>query len=262
MYQRSASSDINPAVQAKAKPILRNVNSDAGPLSSSQSPNNKGQIRPMSLIEQYEQHVTSHNLPEPLSPLVIEHTNLDSTTILTEKTRQNNEGGGQNCHDFVNQRKVSNDDSLVQIYVPPNDHNNEDSSSDDDTLSVDSQLPDNDQPVNHVTSSKKTEVKRTLSAEVASRKIPPMLSDWQVRSQSFPPPKGPFSIASSAASEADAGFHSDGLQESMQEKSVTESSLSVKNNDHDGKTACSAQCDILQIFTLIMFCNFVFHNYL
>ena len=222
MYQRSASSEINPAVQAKAKPILRNVNSDAG-LSSS-SPNKV--LRPMSLIEQYE-HVTSHNLPEPLSPLVIEHTNLDSTTV-TEKGRQYEGQAGQSCHDFVNQRKVSNDDSLVQIYVPPNDNNEE---SDDDTISVDSQLPDNDQPVNHVT--KKTEVKRTLSAEVASRKIPPMLSDWN-RSQSFPPPKGPFSMTASEA----AGFHSDGLQE-LQEKSVTESSLSVKNNDHDGNCICT-----------------------
>ena len=71
MYQRSASSDINPANQTKAnKPILRNVNSDAGLI----SPKSK---RPMSLIEQYE--VSAQNLPEPLSPLVIEHTNLDST---------------------------------------------------------------------------------------------------------------------------------------------------------------------------------------
>ena len=153
-------------------------------------------------------------------------------------SRQN--GGGQNggqSHDFVNQRKVSNEDSLVQIYVPPT--NNDE--SDDDTLSVDSQLPADDDPnqltandrtvsepaVSTVSShlTKKTEVKRTLSAEVASRKVPPMLSDWN-RSQSFPPPKGP------ATSEA-AGFHSDGLQQ-LEERSVTESSMSVKNNDHDG----------------------------
>jgi hypothetical protein len=69
VYQRSASSDINPSIQAKAnKPILRNVNSDAGIENSK---------RPMSLIEQYE--VSAQNLPAPLSPLVIEHTNLDST---------------------------------------------------------------------------------------------------------------------------------------------------------------------------------------
>jgi hypothetical protein len=77
VYQRSASSDINPASQAKAnKPILRNVNSDAGLI----SPKNNPSKRPMSLIEQYhEMSTATHNLPEPLSPLVIEHTNLDST---------------------------------------------------------------------------------------------------------------------------------------------------------------------------------------
>ena len=77
VYQRSASSDINPASQAKAnKPILRNVNSDAGLISpKNMNPSSK---RPMSLIEQYhEMSPATHNLPEPLSPLVIEHTNLD-----------------------------------------------------------------------------------------------------------------------------------------------------------------------------------------
>ena len=88
MYQRSASSDINPASQAKAnKPILRNVNSDAGLISPKNNiPSSK---RPMSLIEQYhEMSSATHNLPEPLSPLVIEHTNLDST--------------GQIFHEFSN----------------------------------------------------------------------------------------------------------------------------------------------------------------
>ena len=77
VYQRSASSDINPASQAKAnKPILRNVNSDAGLISPKN--NNPSSKRPMSLIEQYhEMSSATHNLPEPLSPLVIEHTNLD-----------------------------------------------------------------------------------------------------------------------------------------------------------------------------------------
>ena len=77
VYQRSASSDINPASQAKAnKPILRNVNSDAGLLSPGKNNPSK---RPMSLIEQYHEMSTAstHNLPEPLAPLVIEHTNLD-----------------------------------------------------------------------------------------------------------------------------------------------------------------------------------------
>ena len=149
---------------------------------------------------------------------------------------------GSQAHDFVNQRKVSNDDSLVQIYIPPNNNTEE---SDDDTLSVDSQAPhdvvlgsnlNEDQPSN-VT--KKTEVKRTLSAEVASRKIPPMLSDWQTRSQSFPPPKGPNSSTSEAAFSS-----SEGLQE-LQEKSGTESSLSVKSNDHDGNLMFHSQCTII-----------------
>ena len=137
---------------------------------------------------------------------------------------------------------MSNEDSLVQIYVPPT--NDE---SDDDTLSVDSQLPDDPQdPGNQLTSAdrtvsepavsshltKKTVVLRTLSAEVASRKVPPMLSDWN-RSQSFPPPKGPTT--------SEAGFHSDGLQQ-LEERSVTESSMSVKNNDLDGNYLHVLQC--------------------
>ena len=159
------------------------------------------------------------------------HEKSDPTA---SNSRQN--GGGQNggqSHDFVNQRKVSNEDSLVQIYVPPT--NDE---SDDDTLSVDSQLPDDPQDPGQLTENdrtvsepavsshltKKTVVLRTLSAEVASRKVPPMLSDWN-RSQSFPPPKGPTT--------SEAGFHSDGLQQ-LEERSVTESSMSVKNNDLDG----------------------------
>ena len=155
------------------------------------------------------------------------HEKSDPTA---SNSRQN--GGGQS-HDFVNQRKVSNEDSLVQIYVPPT--NDE---SDDDTLSVDSQLPDDPQDPGQLTENdrtvsepavsshltKKTVVLRTLSAEVASRKVPPMLSDWN-RSQSFPPPKGPTT--------SEAGFHSDGLQQ-LEERSVTESSMSVKNNDLDG----------------------------
>ena len=161
------------------------------------------------------------------------HEKSDSTA---SNSRQNggSQNGGQN-HDFVNQRKVSNEDSLVQIYVPPTNQDE----SDDDTLSVDSQLPDDPQdPGNQLTSAdrtvsepavsshltKKTVVLRTLSAEVASRKVPPMLSDWN-RSQSFPPPKGPTT--------SEAGFHSDGLQQ-LEERSVTESSMSVKNNDLDG----------------------------
>ena len=159
------------------------------------------------------------------------HEKSDSTA---SNSRQNggSQNGGQN-HDFVNQRKVSNEDSLVQIYVPPT--NDE---SDDDTLSVDSQLPDDPQDSGQLTANdrtvsepavsshltKKTVVLRTLSAEVASRKVPPMLSDWN-RSQSFPPPKGPTT--------SEAGFHSDGLQQ-LEERSVTESSMSVKNNDVDG----------------------------
>ena len=131
-----------------SKPILRN----------SQTP---------SLIEQFEQN----NLPEPLSPLVIEHTNLEAKTSTSK----------------INQRKISNEDSLVQIFVP------NEFPSDDETLSAASE---------NECLSLKNEVKRTLSAEVtASRKVPPMLSDWN-RSQSFPPP----------VSKAAPDFESDGLQ--------------------------------------------------
>lgn len=165
VYQRSASSDLQ---IAKAKPILRNVNSDAGVGPTK---------RPISLIEQFESQQSQ--LPEPLSPLVIEHTNLDDEHLATKNEQ------------VLNQRKVSKDDSLVQIYVPNAEE------SDDETLSARSSSP-NAEP------SSRPAVKRTLSAEVKSsskRQVPPMLSDWN-RSQSFPPPK--------AASET---FESDGLKQ-------------------------------------------------
>ncbi len=160
LYQRSASSDIQPS--QKAKPILRNVNSDAGSASK----------RPNSLIEQFEMQQQSLSLPEPLSPLVIEHTNLDTSVASASASTQS--------------RKMSNEDSLVQIYIP---HQQAESEDDDETLSAASEqdLEEKEQQPR----SSKNEVKRTMSAEVtptAKRVVPPMLGDWN-RSQSFPPPK-------------------------------------------------------------------------
>ena len=174
--QRSNSSDLPASLVTKAKPILRNTTSDSlERVITHSSRSNNGFINTsesnLSLIEQYEQQQGNHSLPEPLSPLVIEHTNLESSA---------------NCSEDINRRKLSNDDSLVQIYVPENNHE-----SDDETLSNGSQ----DTIV-------KKEVKRTMSAEVTSdkqRKVPPMLNEWN-RSQSFPPPKN-LSL-----------FESDGLQ--------------------------------------------------
>ena len=157
LYQRSASTDL----PIKAKPILRNTHSDAAERVTTSDSHHS-----LSLIEQYEQQQHQQSLPEPLSPLVIEHTNLESSA---------------NCNDLVNRRKISNDDSLVQIYVPETSGNE----SDDGTLSAGSQ--DESTVLN-----KKNEIKRTMSAEVTSgnnitRKVPPMLNEWN-RSQSFPPP--------------------------------------------------------------------------
>ena len=174
--QRSNSTDL-PLV-TKAKPILRNTTSDSSErVISHSSRSNNGFINTsesnLSLIEQYEQQQGNHSLPEPLSPLVIEHTNLETSA---------------NCSEDINRRKLSNDDSLVQIYVPENNHE-----SDDETLSNGSQD----------TVVKNNVVKRTMSAEVTSdtkqRTVPPMLNEWN-RSQSFPPPKN-LSL-----------FESDGLQ--------------------------------------------------
>ena len=166
LYQRSASTDL----PVKAKPILRNTHSDASERITSENSHPS-----LSLIEQYEQQ-QQNSLPEPLSPLVIEHTNLEATA--------NN--------DFVNRRKISNDDSLVQIYVPEITSGTSGNESDDGTLSAGSQ--DNGTTVHNrdeTTVLKKNEIKRTMSAEVTSgnitRKVPPMLNEWN-RSQSFPPP--------------------------------------------------------------------------
>ena len=108
----------------KAKPILRNTTSDSLERVITHSSRSKnGFINTsesnLSLIEQYEQQQGNHSLPEPLSPLVIEHTNLESSA---------------NCSEDINRRKLSTDDSLVQIYVPENNHE-----SDDETLSNGSQ---------------------------------------------------------------------------------------------------------------------------
>ena len=170
--QRSASTDI----QVKAKPILRNTTSDSLErviLHDSNRITSESTHSSLSLIEQYESQQQNHSLPEPLSPLVIEHTNLESSA---------------NCTEDINRRKISTDDSLVQIYVP---ESNGTADSDDETLSSGSQD----------TIVKNNQVKRTMSAEVTSgtRKVPPMLNEWN-RSQSFPPPK------------SSSVFESDGLQ--------------------------------------------------
>lgn len=100
-------------------------------------------------------------------------------------------------NDPVNQRKVSNGDSLVQIYVPPSKNVSESisaNSDDDETISVAS--IDTDEAKSGKDSEKRKCKKvygRTLSAEPkgiidAKRKVPPPLGDW-CRSQSFPPPQ-------------------------------------------------------------------------
>ena len=234
MYQRSASTDLNPHLVKK--PILRHVNSEA--TSAAQ----KSQ-RPLSLIEQFQ---SQNHKPEPLSPLVIEHTNLDtraaSATKYHNTTAVNINENLEN--EFANQRKVSQtgDDSLVQIYIPPTSSSSKDttdqSDDDEDTISAGSEA---DEAVTAdingrmtpaagaVTSngniSKKSEVRRTLSAEVASRKVPPKLSDWN-RSQSFPPPK-----TANAASE-DAAEEFNGLQKSNSILTDSETSLPTKECRH------------------------------
>ena len=230
MYQRSASTDLNPHIVKK--PILRHVNSEATAASNPQK------SRPLSLIEQFQ---SQNHKTEPLSPLVIEHTNLDTRAASATKyhTVNNNENLE---NEFANQRKVSQtgDDSLVQIYIPPSSSSKDttdQSDDDEDTISAGS---DADEAVNadtngrmsaagSVTSngniSKKSEVRRTLSAEVASRKVPPKLSDWN-RSQSFPPPK-----AANAASSEDAEEFN-GLQKSNSILTDSEASLPTKECRH------------------------------
>jgi hypothetical protein len=197
LYQRSASTDLS-LLNMKAKPILRNVHSDAG---QQPRPQQQQPPRPLSLLEQYEYQQNQQQPldlePQPLfSPLVIEHANLDDKAILTSPA----------SNDLaMNQRKLSNgsnhEDSLVQIYVPKSDE----VTTDDDTLSAGSQDEAEDEAVTSEVKRKKSEVKRTISAEVTpmsstGRKIPPALSDWN-RSQSFPPPKASPKMLASEADE-------------------------------------------------------------
>ena len=195
MYQRSASTDLNSIVK---KPILRHVHSEALPVSakacalaSERPASAASNKRPLSLIEQFHSQNNGNNNKhdEPLTPLVIEHTNLDTSSAASTKNNAISAGIiAHNSADLANQRKISqNDDSLVQIYIPPSS-SKDTTESESETLSAgnsDNELFDEDEEVNEV---KKSEVRRTLSAEVASRKVPPKLSDWN-RSQSFPPPK-------------------------------------------------------------------------
>ena len=173
-----------------AKPILRHSKQD---LEQSQ--------QQLTLMQQFELQQQQRNQHQPVNsktattiiPLVIEHANLDK---LRSSTRAEN--------DPVNQRKVSNDDSLVQIYVPPTKSENSSlyNSSEDETLSAESQDEDEHRTHNFEAPVKITprpkvglNFLRTLSVDPSSpveedgknRKVPPPLSDWN-RSQSFPPP--------------------------------------------------------------------------
>ena len=271
-YQRSASTDLNPIVK---KPILRHVNSETSSNNYGGTGNTKRP--PINLIDQFQ--ASQKHGAEPLSPLVIEHTNLDNTASTKNNLNKNyrnsrsSSGNGNNNnntapaaavvdldHDLANQRKISqNEDSLVQIYIPPapsttttsgstSKETSTESEDDDDTISAGSdaelefRAPSRnllsleaaeDAARNLLQSSeavvvedadeaalkKKSEIRRTFSAEVSNRKVPPKLSDWN-RSQSFPPPKN-----TSATSEV---VEFNGLQKSNAGLNESEVSIPTK----------------------------------
>ena len=293
-YQRSSSTDLNPIVK---KPILRHVNSETNTASNNYRNGGGGAgngrpTTPMNLIDQFQ--ASQKHGAEPLSPLVIEHTNLDNTASTknnlknyqhhgSSNNKSSSGGGNGNNHnnnnntappaavsdldqDLANQRKISqNEDSLVQIYIPPSttttitsgstskETSTTESEDDDDTISAGSDAEEleysrapsrcdllsleaaEDTARNLLQSSeaienggseeanaalkKKSEIRRTFSAEVSSRKVPPKLSDWN-RSQSFPPPKN-----TEAASE-DVEFN--GLQKSNSGLNESEVSIPTK----------------------------------
>ncbi len=210
-----------------AKPILRQSRHDQ----QEQSPQQLTLMQQFELQQQQlqqqqqqQQHLNNNNnnhYKTTVIPLVIEHANLDR--IATSSNRSQN--------DPVNQRKVSNGDSLVQIYVPPTRKSDAESSlynsSEDETLSAGSQDEENrtddfstqkqQNDETHETSSSRPKfglnLMRTLSVDPSSssspvedegksnRKIPPPLSDWN-RSQSFPPPGKSF-VSSEAGQKAE-----------------------------------------------------------
>ena len=271
-YQRSASTDLNPIVK---KPILRHVNSETTSSNNYGGGGGTGNTKrpPMNLIDQFQ--ASQKHGAEPLSPLVIEHTNLDNTASTKNNLNKNYRnsrsisGNGNNNntapavvdldHDLANQRKISqNEDSLVQIYIPPapsttttsgstSKETSTESEDDDDTISAGSDaelefrapsrnllsleaaedaarnlLQSSEAVVEDATEAalkKKSEIRRTFSAEVSNRKVPPKLSDWN-RSQSFPPPKN-----TSATSEV---VEFNGLQKSNAGLNESEVSIPTK----------------------------------
>ena len=251
-----------------SKPILRQSRSDQ---------EQQQQARPLTLLQQFElnqqqqqqqqQHYqpqynynhgsnynknNNNNLKTTIIPLVIEHANLDKNA--TTSVQDN---------DPVNQRKVSNGDSLVQIYVPPDDdgslyHSSADEEEETETLSAGSRdehraddfLPD-DEPVASKPSKSKLGLGlnflRTLSFEPPpekekeedkKRKVPPPLGDWS-RSQSFPPPGKTFGVAgesSTSRPEEDSGHGSSVFGGRPLSKGMSSVSSSVScNSDIEGK---------------------------
>ena len=193
----------SPAPGSRVKPILRQPHD-----------------QPLSLIEQYQQQEIERKYKAQMaSPLVIEHANLDETTNDVDKDPSSNQ-----------RRKVSGE-SLVKIYIPPTEENKDeapgDDDDDDDTISAASDKEEEE--VKDKLEVKKAAV-RTLSADPQpKRQVPPMLTEYPNRSQSFPLPG-----KSKVGGQDETGIFQEGLPR-KHSLPLTSSSLSISSNPNEGK---------------------------
>ena len=167
------------------KPILRQSNSDPHTSSNAttkdkhkQLPQQQQQTKGLTLIEQFERQEIERRIQQQLrndhehlmssmnmvSPLTIEHTNLD------EETTSGLGESGSDGSTVLNQRRKVSSDSLVQIYVPPNKTNdliNLDIECDTRKVSNSSSDSDSDSnDVSETSGATSTSVNTTFDADV------------------------------------------------------------------------------------------------
>ena len=170
-------------------------------------------------MDQYQQKILHQKLSgisPPTTPLTIQHANQDFSSMQNSYT----EYGYQ-----ATEQSSLMGDSLIQIYVPQNPINGgnnrkssrdleRNNSGDDDDGDSDSTIEDKSVGL----SALRDASNRHLEGSSLNRKVPPSLSDWQHRSQSFPSPATP-----AQTDDALAGI--------LRKSSLPEKSMSTQNNN-------------------------------
>ena len=168
--------------------------------------------RPLSLIEQFERQEMERRY----------RMQLESSSRISEPLKIDPDSRDSHKDDT----NISTD-SLVKIYVPPNKKDAEDSN--DATISAGSDSEVTKENEAEEVPKTRQVAKRTLSADMAatSRKVPPMLSDWN-RSQSFPPPSTQAGVDASNDQSDDSGAFKEGLPKKA-ESPMSTSNLSLNS---------------------------------